>query len=109
MTAKGHEVEFADFLSHQGSYNRILMNPPFEKGQDIEHVRHAYSLLAAGGRLVSVMSEGPFFREDSKAQGFRAWLSEVDATTEQLPEDAFQGADAFRETGVRTRLVVIDK
>ena len=45
LSARGMSVEFTDFLEHQGSYDRILMNPPFEKGQDIEHVRHAYSLL----------------------------------------------------------------
>ncbi len=65
------------------------MNPPFENGQEIDHVRHAFSLLAPGGRLVSVMSEGPFFRSDSKAIAFRAWLDEVGAETESLPENAF--------------------
>ena len=62
LSAKGHAVQFCDFLEHQGSYDRIIMNPPFENGQDIEHVQHAYSLLAPGGRLVSVVCEGPFFR-----------------------------------------------
>jgi hypothetical protein len=50
------------------------MNPPFEKGQDIEHVRHAYDQLKPGGRVVAIMSEGPFFRSDKKATEFRDWL-----------------------------------
>ncbi len=109
LEAKDHDVQFGDFLEHAGQYERIVMNPPFESGQDIDHVRHAFERLAAGGRLVSVMSEGPFFRSDSKAIAFRTWLEKLGGTTEQLPEDAFRGVDAFRETGVRTRLVVIEK
>ena len=55
------------------------------------------------------MSEGPFFRSDKKATAFRDWLDELGAETHQLPEDSFKGVEAFRHTGVRTRLVVIDK
>ena len=31
------------------------MNPPFTHHQDIDHVRHAYDLLDAGGVLVAIM------------------------------------------------------
>lgn len=109
LSAKGHEVEFGDFLDHYEKYDRIVMNPPFEAGQDMTHIQHAYSLLVAGGRLVSVISEGPFFRSDKQSTAFREWLAELGAETEPLPEDAFQGQAAFRETGVRTRLLFIDK
>lgn len=108
LAAKGHEVEFGDFLKHAGEYDRIVMNPPFEQGADIDHVRHAFSLLRPEGRLVSVMCEGPFFRSDQKSAAFREWLDEVGAETELLPADAFTGAEAFRETTVRTRIVVIN-
>lgn len=109
LSAKGHEVEFGDFLEHRAIYDRIVMNPPFEHGQDVEHVRHAHSLLKPGGRLVSVMSEGPLFRSDKRSEAFRDWLEEVGAETEPIPENAFAGAHAFRETSVRTRLVTIDR
>ncbi len=109
LSAKGYEVEFGDFVEHRSRYDRIVMNPPFENGQDIEHIRHAYELLSPGGCLVSVMSEGPFFRSDKKSSEFREWLEEVGAEVEQLPDDAFTGAEAFRETSVRTRLVTIVK
>lgn len=102
-------VENADFLRTDEKYDRIVMNPPFEKGQDIEHVRHAYDLLKPGGKLVSVMSEGPFFRNDAKAAAFREWLEEVGGGSEQLPAGSFTGKDAFRQTGTATRLVTIDK
>ncbi len=109
LEAKGHSVERTDFLEHQGEYNQIIMNPPFEKGADIEHVRHAFSLLALNGKLVAIMSEGPFFRSDSQATEFRNWLDEVAGESEQLPEDAFNNAEAYRKTGVRTRIVKINK
>ena len=82
---------------------------PSEQGQDMTHVRHAYDILAPGGRVVSVMCEGPFFRENTTSKVFRNWLDEVRADFEQLPEDAFTGVASFRQTSVRTRLVIIDK
>jgi hypothetical protein len=85
------------------------MNPPFENGTDIDHVRHAYDQLDAGGKLVAIMSEGPFFRSDSKAQEFRGWFDDLAGEAEQLPEDAFNGSDAFRKTGVRTQIVRLSK
>jgi hypothetical protein len=109
LAAKGYRVQFADFLAHDGVYDRIVMNPPFEDGQDMRHVQHAYALLAAGGRLVSVVSEGPFFRSDRQSSAFRQWLEQVGAKMEPLPEEAFAGRDAFRQTSVRTRLLTIDK
>ena len=69
----------------------------------------AGSQLASGGRLVAIMSQGPFFREDRKAKDFREWLDEVGGESEELPEDAFKGIEAFRQTGVRTRIVSIDR
>jgi len=85
------------------------MNPPFEKNSDIEHVRHAFSLLAPNGKLVAIMSEGPFFRSDTQAEEFRNWLDKIEGESKQLPEDTFNNTEAFRKTGVRTRIVTIAK
>ena len=109
IEAKGHELVRSDFLEFEGTFDRIVMNPPFEQGQDAEHVRHAYEQLTPGGRLVSIMCEGPFFRTDRQSEEFRGWLEERAGESEQLPEDAFKCVDSFRHTGVRTRLVVINK
>jgi len=109
LAAKGYDPVHGNFLELHFPADRIVMNPPFEKGQDIDHVRHAHGMLNAGGRLVSIMSEGPFFREDSKSIAFREWLESHAGTSEKLPNDSFKGVEAFRETGVRTRLVVIHK
>lgn len=109
LNKKGHRLTGTDFLEHRGQYDRIVMNPPFENGQDIDHVRHAYEQLKPGGRLVAIMSEGPFSRSDNKAESFRGWLDSVNGEHEQMPEGSFSGADAFRQTGVRTRMVTIQK
>lgn len=107
LSEKGHNVVGVDFLQHSGEYDKIIMNPPFEKGQDIDHIKHAYSLLNDGGRVVCIMSEGPFYRSDKKATEFREWLDEVGGVSEKLPDGSFKTAE--RSTGVNTRLVVIDK
>lgn len=108
LTLKGFNVVASDVLTYKGAvYDRIVMNPPFENSQDIDHVRHCFNeLLIPGGRLVAIMGEGAFYRSDKKATDFRAWLDEY-GHSEQLPEDAFKSA--FRPTGVRTRMVVLDK
>ena len=109
LEAKEHQVEREDFLEHHGECDRVVMNPPFENSSDIDHIRRAFDQLAPGGRVVSVMSEGPFFRQDRKASEFREWLDGLGGESEQLPDDAFRGVEAFRETGVRTRVVWVDK
>ena len=109
LEAKGHDVSWSDFLDYSGEHDVVVMNPPFENLFDVDHVQHAFKQLAAGGRLVSVMGAGAFFRSDKKAEQFRAWLEELGAEVEELPEDAFKGVEAFRQTGVRTKLVSISK
>ena len=110
LQKKGHNVVGNDALDHVGQYDRIVMNPPFESGADRDHVRHQYeNNLAPGGRMVGIMSEGPFSRQSAKDQEFRDWLESVGGTHEEMPEGSFAGNDAFRKTGVRTRMVTIDK
>lgn len=107
LRLKGHNVINGDFLEHKGEYDRIVMNPPFENLQDIDHVMHAYSLLKEGGILVSIMSESPFFRQDNKAVEFREWLDCLDGVSERLESGAFKNSE--RSTGVNTRIVYITK
>lgn len=109
LHAKGHEIEFGDFMQHSGQYDRIVMNPPFERGQDREHVQHAFNQLKSGGRVVAIMSAGPFQRSHKADEEFRQWLDSVGGEVHDLPEGSFAGNDAFRQTGVNTKLVVIDK
>lgn len=52
----------ADFLTcdvaRLGLFDAIIMNPPFKMGTDVKHISHARTLLAPGGRLVSLCYNG---------------------------------------------------
>lgn len=99
----------ADFMEWEPPYipdfDRVIMNPPFSNGCDIDHVRRAHFMLKDGGILVAIMGEGAFFRNDRRGQEFRAWLDSVRGTSEKLPDGTFNQSG----TGVNTRLVVIHK
>ena len=95
-----------DFLTYDvGLWPRIIQNPPFEEGQDIDHVRRAYECLEPGGILVSVMNESPFFSSHRKDRHFRQWLEMQDHQIIELERGAFKGSG----TGVKAKMVVIHK
>lgn len=113
LRAKGYMPVPADFLNYaplqaHGTFDRVLMNPPFENGQDVDHVRHAFQLLKPGGRLIAIMGEHCFFGSEKKCSDFRDWLDTV-GESEKLPEGSFTGAGAFVQTGVNARMVTIDR
>lgn len=47
-------------------FDVIVMNPPFDRGRDCDHVRHAFRFLKPGGKLVAVMSALAEFRDDRR-------------------------------------------
>lgn len=101
-------IDFIDFARDDGidhEWSRIVMNPPFTKQQDIDHILTAYDILSPGGILVSVVSESPFFWANKKAEEFRAFLASHDAEMVKLDEGAFKESG----TMVRTRLIKIIK
>jgi SAM-dependent methyltransferase len=89
-----------DFLtmgeSKLGTFDTILMNPPFKMGTDAKHVRHAMSLLRPGGRLVSLCANGP--RQ-------RASLQPIASQWIELPSGSFRSEG----TNVEAAIVVIDR
>lgn len=93
-----------DFLSWVPGrvYDRIVMNPPFGRLTDIDHVTHAWELLKRDGRLVSVMSAGVTFRREKKVVLFRELVARY-GSIEPLPRDSFK----FSGTGVNTVVVVL--
>lgn len=108
VSGRFEKVLNADFLTVTpaalGKFDRIVMNPPFDRGRDIDHVTHALQFLADDGILVSVMSAGTEFREDRKSQDFRAMV-EKRGFFMDLP------AGSFAESGtyVNTMLCVIGR
>jgi len=107
--AKGLSVVCRDFMQEKPSpcMDRVLMNPPFEKGQDMAHVQRAFEWLKPGGKLVAIVSASFTFRSTEQARAFNRWLFSVKAETIKNDPDAFR--NAFRSTGVQTWTLVIDK
>lgn len=110
LTAKGYRILGEDFLGPAGAetaglYDRVIMNPPFNGGVDLLHVRAAYDSLRDFGRLVGVMSGGVLFRQDKATTAFRAWLRDRDGAIHGLPEGSFRESG----TGVNTAVVVVQK
>lgn len=86
----GHDVTPGDFLvmdregepgakdpnpAIPGTFDYVLMNPPFERRADANHVMHAWGFLKPGGRLVAVVSPGLFYASDRTATHFREWFN----------------------------------
>lgn len=96
----------SDFLTEcDTTFDRIIANPPFNKNQDIDHIRKMYDCLRPGGRLVSIASKHWEYSGNKKETAFKEWLNEVGSTIEQVP------AGSFKESGtsIATCIIIIDK
>jgi predicted RNA methylase len=82
----------ADFLLLKPGvelYDRIIMNPPFDRERDIDHVMHALKFLKPDGFLVAIMSAGTEFRETRKSKAFRDLMGRMKAVWRDLPANSF--------------------
>ena len=108
LKLKGCNLVGSDFLEfNDKKYDRIIMNPPFEKLQDVDHIRHAYDTLKEGGILVSVMCAGVISNSNKKAEEFREWIDSLGAVYYKNDEGAFKSA--FNSTGVSSYMIKIVK
>jgi len=110
LTLKGHELIGRDIydldpVDSIGKYDAIIMNPPFEKMQDADHVRFCYAMLKSGGTLVSVMSPSPFHNSTHAAADFRSWFDTFGGEKFDLPVGSFKKSG----TGVSSCFIVISK
>src|SRR3546814_14723641 len=85
-----------------GSFDRIIMNPPFDRGRDIDHVNHAIEFLAPGGILVALMSAGTEYKSDAKAAAFHAKIDRYHARFRDLDPGAFPSFVPLVNTAVIT-------
>lgn len=82
----------------EGLFDRIIMNPPFERGADIAHIRHAWQFVRPGGRLVALCADGP-----RQAEKLKPRVEAFQGTWEPLGPGLFEG------TSVSVVLIVMDK
>lgn len=97
-----------DFLksnSKNNHWDRIIGNPPFQKNQDILHIKKMYECLSPGGRLVSISSKHWQLSKNKKETEFREWLEDIGATIKEIP------AGAFKESGTNVGglIIIINK
>jgi len=95
-------VQIADFLAvpTEPRYDRVVMNPPFTSGADIQHVTHALRFLKPGGLLVAVMSNNVTFGR-GEAVKFRAMVEQHGGTLEYCADKA------FAESGTAVKAVIV--
>lgn len=110
-------VECRDFLQLEPPlnparlYDVIIMNPPFDRGRDCDHVRHAWKFLKPGGRLFAIMSARAEFGDDPRHKALHAIVEEGEGTYGRnakwfdLPERSFASVG----TNVNTVLLSIRK
>ncbi len=98
-----------DFLEVTPSpaFDAALMNPPFQGGQDMAHVTHAWSFVKPGGVLVAIMGAGPSGYRDAStkaAVAFRALVASAKSSeVTEIP------GGTFEDTGVATVMLVMRK
>jgi len=93
-------ISNADFLQifPIKEYDRVIMNPPFGKQQDIKHVTHALEFLKPDGLLVSVMSSSVTFRSNRLTVDFRDIIEARNGRIEALQENAFKSSGTMART-----------
>ena len=103
LDRQGFNVVAEDFLSYYPDkpYDVIIANPPFSKGQDIEHVTHMIECLKDGGVLVSVMSNSVMFVNDKKTKEFRELVKKHGGEFEEV------SAGAFKDSGTNVASCII--
>lgn len=116
------ELIQADFLTLTpdtiGTFDAVIMNPPFTMRSDIKHINHAIKFLRHGGRLAAICMDTPHRREafENKAEqwvpvergAFKSSNTDVPtvmftfikpALVPTNPQDDAQLAEALQTTG----------
>jgi predicted RNA methylase len=100
LSAGFGDVVIADFLSvlpadlDKEPYDRIVMNPPFTKNQDIAHVLHALNWLAPGGILVAIMLDNQKRKDWTALEWYDPGIEEVKR-------------GAFKESGTDVPTIIV--
>lgn len=95
-------VTCGDFLQRTPVplYDRVIMNPPFDRERDIDHVMHALKFLKPDGVLTAVMSASTEFRETRKSTAFRELMEQMKARWHDLPAGSFASSGTYVNTVV---------
>jgi predicted RNA methylase len=102
-------VQVGDFLEvvPDPIYDAVLMNPPFQKEQDMQHVAHAWEFVKPGGSLVAVMGAGPSGWRESRSKRAVAFRALVSAAASNEVVEVPRGT--FEDTDVATVMLILHK
>lgn len=99
-----NRVTCADFLkvipNPARLYDRVVMNPPFDRERDIDHVVHALNFLKPDGCLIAIMSAGTEFRETRKSVAFRDLIEKMGGVWDDLPPGSFAEVGTYVNTRI---------
>lgn len=92
-----------DFLAVPvvGSYDAVVMNPPWSSGQWAMHLLHAAKFLKPGGRLVAIVPPTIRSRATASAEAVRDLIEKWGGRVTDL------APGAFRESGTEVGAVVV--
>ncbi len=94
----GLKIHCADFMQCNGDlglFDRVVMNPPFTKNQDVKHVSHALKFLKPGGILVAIMADN---------QTRKGFVELIDGRDYEI---SLIEAGAFSESGTNVRTLIL--
>lgn len=78
-----HEKDFLQTTAAElgGQFDAVIMNPPFQRGTDVKHIKHALEMVKTGGVLVSLCYNGVKQNEE---------LRPISTHWQVLPEKSFR-------------------
>lgn len=115
LTRKGYQTHCKDFLSldpsETGLFDCVVMNPPFDRGRDCDHVQHAMKFLKAGGCLVAVMSARAEYATDKRHKAFHKMVDKCGTLDWGRGKwfDLPAGSFAHAGTNVNTVILAIER
>lgn len=91
--------DFLSLIKPTEKFSRIVMNPPFTKGQDMKHVMAATKWLSNNAKLVSIIC-GSMATRPNFEQALGGWGLRWEATP--------LGSGAFKESGTMVNTSILE-
>lgn len=92
------EQFYKEHKKEKKEITHVVMNPPFSKQRDINHIKMAYDLLVHGGILVAIIPENRLYYKDKDSVEFVKWLKDHNAYTEDVEYGAFRDSGTTIDT-----------
>lgn len=114
-TIHGFEnVHCGDFLQMTpqqiGYFDLVVANPPFDRGRDVDHCRHALQFVKPGGQLIAIMSARAEYGEDKRHMALHRLIEHCEPVYGRDKwRDLPPGSFAHAGTNVNTVVLAIRK